>query len=284
MANAPGTSSSDPSSLPQQNNDGGGKVTEHDFCLLDQSNRRNIFFAEILRGITKTSLNKGTGPKIGKKLLALAVKEIGMLVEACAAKSLAVKSEASDPTQMESTELQDLTKIKGHIDLVKRTLQKHHRQGKNVVRVILGVDPISPKNASDGLFPVVPKYGSLPATSTKKQQSKPSKKEVKSDQTAKVAKKKKAKLGSLECAMGDVAINRAIARGIEMDKSKGLQTEGAAESNSLALSAIEVCFSLKFLLAVMIPRRHKIYQYVSSTLNFFSFALFLFSSSFADRH
>jgi len=239
VTNTPEASSSEPSSGQQSN---GGKTPEHDFCLLDQSNRRNIFLAEILRGITKTSLNNRTGPKIVKKILALAVKEIDMLIEACASKLALLKSEKSDSLQMVSSELQDLKKIKGHVELIKKTLMKHHRQGKNVARVILGVDPIPPKHSSDGMFPVVPKYGSLPTVPVKKQSKQAKEAEIiKSKKTKKTAKKKKGKdkMMSHESAMGDVAINRALSLGVEMDKSKGVQTAGA-HSSALHLNAIEV--------------------------------------------
>jgi len=194
VTNTPEASSSEPSSGQQSN---GGKTPEHDFCLLDQSNRRNIFLAEILRGITKTSLNNRTGPKIVKKILALAVKEIDMLIEACASKLALLKSEKSDSLQMVSSELQDLKKIKGHVELIKKTLMKHHRQGKNVARVILGVDPIPPKHSSDGMFPVVPKYGSLPTVPVKKQS-----KQAKEAEIIKSKKTKHGRLRSIEIPGG----------------------------------------------------------------------------------
>lgn len=263
------------------------KSTRHGFCVLDQSNRGNVFFAELIRAITKLSLNKGAGPRQAKKLMPWALKEVDARVNELSASSASSASTVapSDTDEAEASDLEDMKKIKAHLDLVKKTIFKHHRQGKNVLRVILGVDPLASKKdkEKDGLFPVLPKYGILPTTSIskkkgktkeekelerkkkaeekeqekkKKAEEKERKKQEKKQEKMEMKKKKKensppkkAKKGGTgekdgetikiqkESALGDVAINRALALGMEVTNDK--DSNGDDVSDHLKLTAIE---------------------------------------------
>jgi len=196
--------------------------------------KRNIFLVELLNAIIKLSTKVSAHKQITKKLLHYALKEVDCYIEGYA--------QVPEPNRVK-----DFRKIKSHIDLVKKTIQKHHRQGKNVLRVMLGIDAIAAKKGNEGLFPVVPKYGNIPAISSKKKQSKSksstggAKNVGTSDSMASSARKKRKKrtqLESYDSALGDVAINRALSLGMEMDPALI-----GSDSKALQLSSIEVCLS-----------------------------------------
>ena len=210
-------------------------TTEQEFRRIDQMDKRNIFLVELLNAIIKLSTKVSAHKQITKKLLQYALKEVDCYIEGYA--------QVPEPNRVE-----DFRKIKSHIDLVKKTIQKHHRQGKNVLRVMLGIDAIAAKKGNEGLFPVVPKYGNIPAISSKKKQSKSksstggAKNVGTSDSMASSARKKRKKktqlLESYDSALGDVAINRALSLGMEMDPALI-----GSDSKALKLSSIEVCLS-----------------------------------------
>ena len=207
---------------------------EQEFRRIDQMDKRNIFLVELLNAIIKLSTKVSAHKQITKKLLHYALKEVDCYIEGYA--------QVPEPNRVE-----DFRKIKSHIDLVKKTIQKHHRQGKNVLRVMLGIDAIAAKKGNEGLFPVVPKYGNIPAISSKKKQSKSksstggAKNVGTSDSMAsstRKKRKKKTQLESYDSALGDVAINRALSLGMEMDPALI-----GSDSKALKLSSIEVCLS-----------------------------------------
>jgi len=207
---------------------------EQDFCRINKMDKRNIFLLELLNAIIKLSTKVSAHKQITKKLLQYAVKEVDYYIEACRQST-------------ESKRVEDLMKIRSHIDLVKKTIQKHHRQGKNVFRVMLGIDAVAAKKGNEGLFPVVPKYGNVAAVSSKKKQAKSKSsaagpKEVSTsddkESSARKRRKKKPQLESYESALGDVAINRALSLGMEMDPALI-----GSDSKALKLSSIEVGFS-----------------------------------------
>lgn len=250
LATSTGSASSsmlavDPAAAVKQGEDKEGDAStdaalstpEQEFRRIDQMDKRNIFLMELLNAIIKLSTKVSAHKQITKKLLQYALKEVDCYIEGC----------AQTP---ESNRVEDFRKIKNHIDLVKKTIQKHHRQGKNVLRVMLGIDAVAAKKGNEGLFPVVPKYGNI-AISSKKKQSKSKSStggaknvgtsDGKASSTRK-KRKKKTQLESYDSALGDVAINRALSLGMEMDPALI-----GSDSKALKLSSIEVCPSFRHL-------------------------------------
>ena len=207
---------------------------EHDFCRINQMDKRNIFVVELLSAIVKMSTKVSSHKQITKKLLHYTLKEVDYYIEA--------RTEGTEPTTLD-----DWKKIRSHLDLVKKTIQKHQRQAKNVIRVMLGTDAVAAKKGkhqNEGLFPVLPKYGNIPAISSKKKpaKAKSSAAEAKDTATsngkesfARKKRKKKTQLESYDSALGDVAINRALSLGMEMDPALI-----GSDSKALKLSSIEV--------------------------------------------
>lgn len=146
----------------------------HDYIILDQGNIYNIFLAELLREVVK--FNQKT-LKLGRKALSCALFEIDQRLESI----------------NDENEHEDFCKLRDQIKLVDRHLKKKiSRPAKNVVRAILDIPPVPPLNPGDEMF-VVDKHsivhGSVENASSK---SKPPKK-------------------TSESALGDQAINKAIA-------------------------------------------------------------------------
>lgn len=209
---------------------------EHDFCRINQMDKRNIFLVELLSAIVKLSTKVSAHKQITKKLLHYTLKEVDSYIEA--------RTEGTEPTTLD-----DWKKIRSHLDLAKKTIQKHHRQAKNVIRVMLGVDAVAAKKGkhqNEGLFPVLPKYGNIPAIPSKKKSAKAKSKlsaagakdTTTSDgkeSSARKKRKKKTQLESYDSALGDVAINRALSLGMEMDPALI-----GSDSKALKLSSIEV--------------------------------------------
>ena len=153
------------------------KIT-HDFVVLDQGNILNIFLAELLRDVVKQN---SKNLKLARKSLSRAQLEIGHHQKFVSDKA----------------ELEDLAKLVKHIALVQRCIKKSiSRPVKNVLRAILGMKLINSVNASDEMF-VSEKVPKSIINLTKKdspaQKSKPTMKQPN------------------ESAVGDLAINRAIA-------------------------------------------------------------------------
>ncbi len=159
------------SSKPSSEEDAGAY---HDYIILDQGNIYNIFLAELLREVVK--FNQKT-LKLGRKALSCALFEIEQRLESI----------------NDANEHEDFCKLKDQITLVDRHLKKKiSRPAKNVVRAILDIPPVPPLNPGDEMFVVdkhIVAHGSVENSSSK---SKPSKK-------------------TSESALGDQAINKAIA-------------------------------------------------------------------------
>jgi hypothetical protein len=108
----------------------------HSFTVLDQSDRCNVFLAEILRCLVKM-------PATNVALRRLC--EIA-LAEAKFAFEIHAKEGSGEVSS-------DARKIMNQIDLVKRSLSKGANQAKNVCRIMLGEEPLKPKKATDPVFP-----------------------------------------------------------------------------------------------------------------------------------
>ncbi|GKZ01523.1 hypothetical protein MPSEU_001102900 [Mayamaea pseudoterrestris] len=106
------------------------------FAVLDQSQRINALLAELLRGIMKAPPQKYLYRK--KSLCALARNEALTLAESA---------------KQQKERFSDMKRIVDHLDLVKRELTStKSRLYKNVLRVILGDDPI-PSKTEEAMFP-----------------------------------------------------------------------------------------------------------------------------------
>jgi hypothetical protein len=133
----------------------------HNFTELNLKDGSNVFLAEILRAAIKESTNSGNI----KVLLKMASEE---------ARRHAVslpKQENGEP----SSSAVALLRISEQIDHARENLAKRATQSKNILRVILGEEPLTSRNAEEGLFPPAKRSlsktrksseGFLPSTTT----------------------------------------------------------------------------------------------------------------------
>ncbi|GAX26228.1 chromodomain-helicase-DNA-binding protein 7 [Fistulifera solaris] len=121
--------------VPIKNESNVGKVN-HSFVVLDQSDRCNVFLAEVLRCLVKMPATN------------VAIRRLGEIAfaEAKFAFEIQSKERGGDASS-------DSRKIMNQIDLVKRSLSRGANQAKNVCRVMLGEEPVKPKKATDPIFP-----------------------------------------------------------------------------------------------------------------------------------
>ena len=111
----------------------------HDYAVLDQSERCNIYLAEIMRGALKTPASS----KFAKTLYTAAIHEARKRVE----------ETSFSGGSSSKTDYRYLTRVWEQLQFVKQNLSKGTTQSKNVIRVMLGEEPVKPKNAEDSLFP-----------------------------------------------------------------------------------------------------------------------------------
>ena len=124
-----------------------GVKPTYPYAVLDQSVRCNTFLAELLRGLLKVPPQKFGAKK--KSLCTLARIEAVKRVESFKA---AVREQPAHNSEL-ARAAADMEKIVTHLDVVKRELGSHKaRLYKNVLRVILGLDP-TPSKTEEALFP-----------------------------------------------------------------------------------------------------------------------------------
>ena len=190
--------------------------TDHTYCVLDQSDPANLFLAELLRSLVKVSFNNsGKRKNIGRRLCTYALDEANQRVR--------------DDLPSESLEV--MTKIVDHLMLVGRFIQTKSLQAKNVIRVILGITPIVPKNPADPIFPTdyrntLTIIGGAETT-------------IDSEPAAKapVVRSKKPRN---ESAIGDQAISLAMSKAMSLvEVSEQLSSSGKALESSLQLTTPE---------------------------------------------
>ena len=146
----------------------------HGFAVLDQSAVPNVFLAELFRGIIKAKISQ----KQNRKLCAAAVEEAWGRVDDL---EQLLSSNKFDKEEL-SKSLAEMKRIAQHAALVQRNFMKAIRQSKNVLRVILGEDPHSPRsnvenrNGDESLFPTEKSVSTFTQLQTKTKQTKPSKK------------------------------------------------------------------------------------------------------------
>jgi hypothetical protein len=114
--------------------------SSYGLAVLDQSERCNVFLGEMLRGLLKTSATS----KFAKTLCAAALQEARKRVE---------ETIVFDGNESSSTSHVELMRIWQQLHTVKQNLSKSTTQCKNLVRVMLGEEPVKAKNGDEALFP-----------------------------------------------------------------------------------------------------------------------------------
>jgi hypothetical protein len=188
---------------------------DHGYAVIDQGNRCCILLAEMVRGIVRGSHTKMA--KQVRMLCAIAYEEALAL-----RKMFAVKSSAEDKQRAD-----ELLKIANQIALAKNSLKTSAIPGKNVLRVMLGLEPVPPRNQSEAVFP---SESSLEKEATKPKH--PSKKDV---------------CRRDDGALGERAIVRALKRA--HDKHDGAPCRFAANDDpdiGLQLTMIEALIIFTF--------------------------------------
>eukprot|EP00559_Dactyliosolen_fragilissimus_P007770 CAMPEP_0184861966 /NCGR_PEP_ID=MMETSP0580-20130426/6527_1 /TAXON_ID=1118495 /ORGANISM="Dactyliosolen fragilissimus" /LENGTH=2276 /DNA_ID=CAMNT_0027359649 /DNA_START=192 /DNA_END=7022 /DNA_ORIENTATION=- len=183
--------------------------TSHNFCVLDQSHPCNIFLAELLRASLKISTKSN---ELATKLISHALKEA----------KFRVHESNINNRNCDVGETMDYQQLYENIDLVGRSLPLS-RQVKNILRVILGLNPIPPKNPSDPLFHTEKDISLTSLRSATKTNS----------LSTKVSIQDK-KLNQKESATGDIAIIRALSM---HDKNVAVHTD--KQNDILSLTSME---------------------------------------------
>ena len=231
-------------------------VGKHNFCTLDLDDGRNVLLAELLRGVIKVSLGKGTGQKMCRKLLQYATKEVERRLEdgkgsrdgdGKVISPVPVPTPVLPPAPAPAPDMNmDMTRIREHLRLVSRTMKlSSHRQAKNVLRAILGVEPIQPKNPKDDLFPV---DRLIPFAAAKSKGGAKAQASAVEDGLQHKREYKRAQQKQKEAAAGDVAINRALAVGL---KKRITVREGSSSSSSSSSAVLKLTSIETLLLSVI---------------------------------
>jgi len=135
--------------------------------------------------------------------------------------------------------LVEMKKLKDNLRFVGRTIKVWNRQAKNIVRCILGMEPLKPTSSMNPIFPPEKLEHYSPVSSSKDAAAsaaaaRPSKEKTKD--------LKKAKQKQRDSAAGDVAINRALAAGLHKGKKKLMlqsMNEDGSPAPCLRLTSIE---------------------------------------------
>lgn len=118
---------------------------EHNFAILDQSDRANTLLAQLLRGTTLMKPGSTC-----TKMFDLALDEAHKRIKDVEAKK---KDSPERDKEILANQEQDLRRIVSHIELAKRSQHRSARLSKNVIRVVLAQNPHPPKNPSEPYFP-----------------------------------------------------------------------------------------------------------------------------------
>jgi hypothetical protein len=130
----------------------------HGFCVLDQKDRNNILLVEMIRGQLK--LKQGTKSQKMKDYTALVFEELDQRLKI-------LRSSNGNEAQ-----IQELEKIRKNFQLYVDNSRKSPRAAKNVLRVMLGKDPVQPKAATDTVFPAEKVEKAEKAAQTKQKKKK----------------------------------------------------------------------------------------------------------------
>lgn len=157
----------------------------HGFAVIDQGNRCCILLAEMIRGICKGSFSK-------------AGKQVKLLCSIAYAEAMTLAERFSSKTSKESKELgEEMAKIANQIQLARKCMQGSAGPSKNLFRVMIGLEPIQTKIASDPVFPSQDYVNKLTTSGTSFQP------------------KKEAVLRKDEGALGDKALVRSLKKAVE---------------------------------------------------------------------
>jgi len=200
------------------------------YSVLNQGDHCNILLAEMLRGLMKANFvaKKGSSTNattMCRKLCAHASQEARRRCDTIEGLVEPSKDDSSiDPAQSFCDEMVKITK---HIEQVSRHIKAASRPAKNILRVVLGIPPVTSKNStSEDLFPSEKKK---PLTITKITEKPPPRKKRKSDSSDKKKNENH--------ASGD----RAISRGMYRAQKNGAPREfkDIEDQSVLRLAAIE---------------------------------------------
>lgn len=125
--------------VPSGNQDG-DIAPDHGFCVLDQAYRNNILLVEMIRGNLK--VKQGTKSQKMKDYTTLIFDEIDQRLQ-----------DLGD-SDRNVAQIKELERIRTNVQLYFEHSRKSPRAAKNVLRVMLGKDPVHPKAATDTVFPV----------------------------------------------------------------------------------------------------------------------------------
>lgn len=129
------------SGKPSGGSNGTGKEpADHGYALIDQGNRCCILLAEMVRGICRGSLTK-------------AGKQVKLLCSLAYEEALTLKTIFSEKKTKESrTRASEMTRIVEQIQLARRGMKVSAVPGKNIFRVMIGLEPTQPKVPTDPIF------------------------------------------------------------------------------------------------------------------------------------
>jgi hypothetical protein len=115
----------------------------HGLASLDPYIAAHAFVEELLRAVLRES---STSVKVAREMYDLALKEIGVLDQACA--SLASSADIQDMRAMYQKVTEQLTYAKRH-------MTKSKTQAKNVVKVTLGEEPMKSRREGESALPII---------------------------------------------------------------------------------------------------------------------------------
>ncbi|CAB9496158.1 CHD3-type chromatin-remodeling factor PICKLE [Seminavis robusta] len=181
-------------------------------CVIDQSDRCNVFLAEVLKAVVKAPIPKS--PKAIKTLCAVATEEALKRKESILS-SLSLGKENEKKRQASDEMMETMQKI----ELSKKHIHKSSRQAKNVLRVLLSMEII--KSAKDPDFPAeaATRGGSL-------------QKGAKEDTPSSKGKKE-------DSATGDRVLTRGMARCFNMNSGGPGVVSPEGNNDDLELTAME---------------------------------------------
>eukprot|EP00550_Attheya_septentrionalis_P007683 CAMPEP_0198281478 /NCGR_PEP_ID=MMETSP1449-20131203/1401_1 /TAXON_ID=420275 /ORGANISM="Attheya septentrionalis, Strain CCMP2084" /LENGTH=2448 /DNA_ID=CAMNT_0043977257 /DNA_START=144 /DNA_END=7490 /DNA_ORIENTATION=+ len=194
-------------------------TASHDYCVLAEDNRNNIFLRELIRSVISCTTKQG--PKEPRLYLSCAIKESKSLRDA-----YKKNAEKTDSSYDWASKVRDMTKVCHQLLFVSRHMKKSTaRQGKNVLRVMIGIDPVAPKKPGETLF-----------LQDRSQEfvieKRPTKKtSVSSSPLSQNTKE----IDNNVSASGDAAINRALSVGL----NGGVVTEFARDFPGIQLTSVE---------------------------------------------
>ena len=222
-----------PAHAPSKIAGGSGSLTEqhkHNYHVIDKDVRSNAFLLELLQSLVKVSLSNSEKRKaIGRKLMAYSLQEVIKRKE-----DLNVMCGALGDSEDHSKIVDGMNRVFEHLDEVSNTVEKHPIQGKNVLRAMLGMKLVKPKNESFGLFPASEGIGKLTIVGGGKKENS----EESSSSTWRMRKASKPKKSKDTGSIGDRGLSLAMTRAKEEMDGKG-KISADARRGYLELTALE---------------------------------------------